>query len=106
MSRPLFDPGPPNVAVTLTDRQAFVLEQVRRTEGGLTADEAGALLHERRGKHDAGVRCEWCAVEGRGALNELRRKGLVVRRRSGHWQAIVGQAAAEPVSAQTDEIPF
>jgi hypothetical protein len=58
----LFDPGPPK----LTDRQAFLLERVRLSEDGLAADEAGALLHERRGKHDAGVRCEWCSTEGKG----------------------------------------
>lgn len=77
-------PGVP----TLTDRQAFALAELERVPDGLPADEVGARLHERRGKHDAGVRCEWCPTDGRAVLVELRHKGLVVRRRSGLWQLL------------------
>lgn len=74
--------------VELTERQEFALRAIEKADGGLAADELGAALHERRGKHDRGLRCEWCQSEGQGVAGELRRKGLVVRRRSGCWESL------------------
>jgi len=79
----LFDEPP---RPKLTEKQAFGLEHVRQFEEGVTADELGALLHERRRVHAAGERCDWCASEGRSILEPLRRKGLLIRRRTGLWQ--------------------
>lgn len=83
--QPLFEPPPP----ILPKRQAFVIEQLHaHAEDGLAADEVGAMLHARRDKHDAGVRCQWCSSEGTSVLKALRKKGLVVRRRGGMWRAL------------------
>jgi hypothetical protein len=71
----------------LTERQQFVLERIEAVEGGLAVDEVGSLLHERSGKHSAGLRCDYCGSDGRSVLAALRRKGLLVRRRKGLWQS-------------------
>lgn len=72
---------------SLTDRQAFALDTVIRIRDGISATELGAHMHQRRGKHDAANRCDWCDREGLSVLQELRRKGLVVQRRkqAGLW---------------------
>lgn len=70
----------------LTDRQRFALERMLRHREGLTTDELGALLHERKGVHADWQRCQWCSKDGLGVLRALRKKELVVRRRSGQWQ--------------------
>jgi hypothetical protein len=53
--------------------------------GDLTDDEAGSILHERRGKHSAETRCEWCARDGRQVLVSLGKRGKVTHRRTGEW---------------------
>jgi hypothetical protein len=84
-AQPLFEPPPP----ILPERQAFVMEQLHaHAEDGLAADEVGAMLHARRDKHDAGVRCQWCSSEGQSVLRALRKKGLVRRKRGGLWLAL------------------
>jgi hypothetical protein len=65
-------------------RQQLILAAL--TEGPLTDDEAGALIHGARGKHAAEKRCLYCAQEGRGVLVSLRKRGLCIRRRSGQWE--------------------
>lgn len=40
----------------------------------LSADEAGAWLHARRGKHDGETRCRYCTEDGRDVLNRLRNR--------------------------------
>lgn len=86
-AQPLFEP--PEPVVNLTDRQQFVLDALRRhQEDGLSSDEVGALLCERKGRHDAGVRCDWDSSNGHSVLNALRKKGLARRRRGGTWVAL------------------
>ncbi len=51
------------------------LAEAERTLGRqLDADEAGALIHERRGKHHRDARCRWCGDDGFDALARLRAK--------------------------------
>lgn len=40
----------------------------------LSADEAGAWLHARRGKHDEETRCDYCTTDGRDLLDRLRER--------------------------------
>lgn len=97
MTQPqLFDAGPGH----LTERQQFVLDLLKRhPEDGVTADEVGAALCERAGRHDAGSRCNWDATNGRSVLQALRKKGLARRPRSGGWRVIVAQEPVEAVEA-------
>lgn len=46
----------------------------RERDSELTADEAGALIHERRSKHGADTRCRYCAGDGAEALQRLRQR--------------------------------
>jgi hypothetical protein len=88
MTEPTLFPLAP-IPVTLTERQAFVFAELRKHEDGLAADEVGALLCERNGRHDAGTRCDWCSSNGTGVLKALRKKGgLVRRKRGGLWLAL------------------
>jgi hypothetical protein len=77
--------GYPETEKKLGVRQTLVLLRLQAM-GQTTDDEAGALIHANRGKHDESVRCDWCAREGRDVLVSLRRHGLVLRRRSGQWE--------------------
>lgn len=87
----LFDVPP-----TLTERQQFVLDEIRRSEDGLHTDEIGALLHERSGKHPSSARCDWCATDGNRMLRELRKKRLVTRRMTGYVNVTsVGREASD-----------
>lgn len=117
-AQPLFEPPPP--IQTLTERQAFVLDELRKADDGLDADEVGALLCERNGRHDRGTRCEWDSSNGQGVLKALRKKELVKRRRGGTWVALSpadgGGGLASPSGASSaaesaqdgpgGEIPF
>lgn len=47
-------------------------ESERALERPLSADEAGAILHYRRGKHALDGRCDYCTTDGREALERLR----------------------------------
>jgi hypothetical protein len=92
---------PPKLGVA----QTFLLDQVT-ARGGLTADEAGALLCERRGHHPADSRCRFCVQNGRQVLGSLRAKGLLTRKRgSGLWVP-KGWRPEVAESAQTDVIPW
>ena len=84
--RHLFDPGPAEGG--LTDHQAAVLEAVETagSAGGLTATQAGALVHSRRAIHPASEVCVWCKGDGRGVLEALKKRGLVRRRKTGVYQ--------------------
>jgi hypothetical protein len=101
----LFDP--PVVDKPLTDRQQFVVELLQRAgREGLAADEVGANLCERKGKHPAGDRCEWCSKNGLQVLRSLRsRHGKVKSRRNGSWYALDGVIEPDP-PGMTNEIPF
>ena len=101
-------------APILTERQALALKLVTDF-GGLDAAELGAHLHARRGTHEAGGRCAYCGTEGRSVLSALRKKGLVVRRKTGSWQptgppgtsTVPSESAADdPWVGGVGEIPF
>ena len=62
----------------LTERQAFALDEITKADGGLASDELGAVLHERRGSHERGVRCHFCSTEGREVGRRLKGLGFVV----------------------------
>jgi hypothetical protein len=100
----LFEPPP--ATGTLTPRQKFVWDELlaHAAQGdGLTADEVGALLCERAGRHDSGSRCDWDAVNGRSVLRALRKKGLAKSKRSVGWVALGPQRAERP--AEADPFP-
>lgn len=86
--RALFDVEPQ--PARLTDRQAFVLELLQRAGAdGLLADEVGAALCERKGRHPAGRRCDFDKANGLGVLRALWTKGVARSRRDGTWLATV-----------------
>jgi hypothetical protein len=64
--------------------QQAVLEELREL-GRLDDDEAGAILHERRGKHARDERCAWCARDGRDVLKSLRGHKLAKEKRGNGW---------------------
>ncbi len=79
----------------LTDRQAFALELLQRAGGeGLRADEVGAELCERRGRHSAGDRCQFDKANGLDVLRALRTKGYARSRRDGSWHAVEAESDA------------
>lgn len=97
----------------LTDKQQRGYDLVKSTPGGITADELGAIEHERRGRHHRDARCEWCTDEGRGVLESKAVGPLLVRRKaSGRYEPRDGSGtpsvpviAAPPPSAQLRELP-
>ena len=84
--------------------QQLVLDAVTQAgPDGLTADEAGALVHEQRDHHAYGERCTWCARDGRQVLASLRKRGLVKKRKRGGW---VHADARPPKPARlSDDLP-
>lgn len=52
----------------------LLAERERRLIDPLTGDEAGAILHARRGKHSEDTRCEFCVPDGVHALKQLRER--------------------------------
>lgn len=103
--KPLFDAGPPDG--TLTERQRLVLEYLRANRG-VSADEAGALIHAHNGRHDAETRCDWCAKTGRQVLHALRKKKLAKRQRGVGWRALHKESplSANGYDPSTAAIPF
>ena len=97
-------PAPPP---ELHPRQQLVLDTLRAAgHDGLHADEVGAAIHEYRGRHDRGTRCDYCAREGGQVLKRLRELGHVRRDRHGNWYALdlpEREGAYDPATA---EIPF
>ena len=99
---------PPPADGNLTPKQRYVLDLVRTTPGGIEDVDVGARLHARRGRHASVDTCPWCAEEGKGVLEALRRRGLLIRRRTGAWQALTDGTPA-PVDGHdpaTGDIPF
>lgn len=66
--------------------QELVLRAALRLDG-LSADEAGQVVHAVEGKHSADEMCEWCPWAGGKVLKALEAKGLVSCR-GGHWSAV------------------
>jgi hypothetical protein len=107
--------GEVTAADELTPRQRAVYELVLSTEGGITADEAGAVAHEQREKrpHHRDERCLYCGEDGRQILHALRAKGFVRGRRNprGGMLYVPAQAAAQAEAVDAirpdfDGIPF
>jgi hypothetical protein len=103
VQRPLVE-----VAATpvLRERQQLVWDWIREVPGGLTADEVGALLHSRKGKHGPDERCQWCTAEGRSALQTVALRQLLVRRRdSGRWEPREKADRTADRGAQLSQLP-
>lgn len=104
--KPLFQPPP--ATGNLTARQSFALRYLERhRQDGVKADELGAALHARRGRHPEGERCRFCSNEGQDVLRALRRKGLARQRRGIGWVALSAPGPADDsCDPQSMEIPF
>lgn len=94
----------------LTARQQACVDYLAAHDG-VPADEVGALLHERRGKHLAGERCEWCHTEGRSVLRAKAVRGLVTFRKGPERLYLLRDPARRTpavtgVDPRTSEIPF
>jgi hypothetical protein len=79
--------------------QRAVLAEIREY-GRIEPDEAGALAHERRGRHSRAERCGYCGRDGRKILASLSKRGFKNGRRS---PAEGAKAEYDPATA---EIPF
>lgn len=70
----LFGGTTPLQELQLTGHTRALAEAERQLAGKLTPDEAGAIIHERRGKHHRDARCRFCTEDGTEALARLRAK--------------------------------
>ena len=83
---PLFDPG---VALgNMSSRETLILKAVEQSEGGLTAQQAGRIVHADSGAHAEDVVCAYCVSAGRRVLDQLKARQLVKQRRGGIYQAV------------------
>jgi hypothetical protein len=109
MQDPLFEqPQPVAPLRALTEKQARGFDLAKTTPGGITADELGAIEHERRGKHHRDQRCDYCTYEGKGVLESVALSPLLVRRReSGRYTPRDGSGAPTlpQRGAQLDGLP-
>lgn len=80
--------------------QRLVVRQLREL-GTMTKDEAGAIAHNYRGRHDAGARCAYCAVDGADILEALVARGEAERGAEGHVQL-----PRPAVAPEDDGIPY
>jgi hypothetical protein len=91
----------------LRPRQQAVVDLVAGTPGGVTADEAGAMLHSLkagRWAHGADERCVFCGRDGTAVLRSKAVAPLVVRRRvSGRYELRAGGAVDR--GSQLDGLP-
>lgn len=90
MTAPLFDPPPK----PLTVRQQAALDHLPAT-----SLEVGHHLHQLRGCRFCGPEtpCQWAQASGQEVLTALRtRFGLVVRRKTGIWEAIQNRSSPKP----------
>jgi hypothetical protein len=101
---------PPPALGDLTPRQRLMYDLLCKPR---TDAEFGVWSHATRGTiFDGqtslcscvdGTPCEWAAINGRNLLTALRRRGLVVRRRSGFWERTDGSSRHE---GPGEVIPF
>ena len=110
MSEQLTITGDVAIVPRLGPAQLEVLVALREL-GRLDDDEAGAIIHERRGKHTRDVRCTYCSQDGKHVLASLRGHGLAKRKRGDGWvdpQARARRLArlSAPASDPLDDIGF
>ncbi|HVM69555.1 MAG TPA: hypothetical protein VM204_06935 [Gaiellaceae bacterium] len=67
----LFGGSIPLEELELTGHSRAIAQLERELGQRVTADEAGALVHERRGRHPRDQRCQWCSEDGTQALIQL-----------------------------------
>lgn len=84
--------------------QRLVLRKLRQ-HGTLTTDEAGAIAHHHRGKHDVDATCQFCGVDGRELLAALVKRGLAERGDAGTVR-LAGAPPSPGGGPDTAEIPF
>lgn len=70
----LFGGTTPVEQLELSGNLRLLADAERELGASLSADEAGAILHEHRGKHGRDQRCHFCAEDGLEALTRLREK--------------------------------
>lgn len=92
----------------LTERQAAIYALICSVPGGVSADELGAMMHEARGSHAAGDRCEWCGRDGARALREKAIRSRLVRRVGALYEPrLVSDRAVETgIWADGGSVPF
>lgn len=102
MSGTLFRPPPPDGGLTPRQELAYRLVSARPR----LAEEVGQWLHLwfRPGRCSCSTdrNCSWSYETGKDVLRSLRRRGLVVRRRSGSWETPRGYER----NRQRDVIPY
>jgi hypothetical protein len=82
-------PSPPK----LTGRQQSVLDLLTHNPSGLTDYDVGMHLRRLRGLIGES---DWATRDGRSVLYALRRKRLVVRRKTGLWQLLAPAEREKP----------
>lgn len=98
--KPLFAPPPPE----LEGRQNIVRQAVKDAgHDGVTAAQAGAILHERAGKHPADERCTWCVRDGGSVLTSKNVREHVKRRQADGRFVLRDLPPLE--TSQTNEFP-
>lgn len=83
MTAPNLFTDPLPTAEPLDRKQELVLRAVIRLQG-ISADEAGQVVHGDSGRHPADELCAWCGNHGAKVLRQLEEKRLVCSR-GGHW---------------------
>jgi hypothetical protein len=80
----------------LTVRQERLLKVLRASVDGLSADEAGAVVHSMKlhGGHGEDQRCRWCGKDGKQALEALQRHGLAYRSTGLFWKPTTDKESA------------
>lgn len=93
---------PPARTGAMTPRQQLAHDLLAQHPDGLTATTIGQAIHQRnRCRYCHEIPCRYAQETGKTTLGQLRRRGLVVRRRTGRWQL-----RDQPVTgSQTDTFP-
>lgn len=81
----------------LGPNQLAVLDALEQW-GTLSSDQAGAVVHARRGKHGADETCAYCAIDGKPVLRSLVTRGVAERAPEGHVQ--LPRAGGETVDSR------
>lgn len=90
---------PPPADGNLTHRQAFALGLLEQQPAGLRATDVGVAVHQEFSNPcscSATSACKWSMATGLEVLRALKKRGLVVQRKSGLWQH--HRSAADPGS--------